>query len=624
MRNDTAKTMQRARESQAGWARASTAERCARMERLRHLILMRTDEIVATLTTETGKTPMDALSGDVMVTLEQMLYYERNAPKLLRRRRVGQPAFLYSGAKFEEMWEPYGVALIYGPSNYPFQLAVLPMVTALYAGNAVVLKCSEKTPATAALIAELVRDAGLPQDIVQVVWDAPGDAGAWIDAGADVVFFTGSSANGRAVAKRAAENLIPVVLELGGKDAALVFADCNLERTLEGVAYGAFANAGQVCVGIKRLYVERGIFSNFVDRLVQRAQYLRVGTDVESDTGALHFAGDRMRFVQQVEDAIRRGARVHTPWPWVEVPDAIAPVILSGVAEDAALLLEDTFGPVVCVAAFDDESDAVSMANASAFALSASVWTGDVARGKRVAAQLRVGSVAVNDVIRNIANPHASFGGNGMSGYGRYHGAQGLYAFSRLKSLMTLGDARQREVHWFPVKKTIYELLRRWMRFRHGEGSWVKRLRGLLLVALVLGFALPGFAAENGHEGRLMIEVNLLPKSHGAIAYLVFASPDGFPGDTNKSLRHGFSVEPQPKQTSMVLDAGLLPPGRYAVSVYQDVNGDRKLNHNLLGIPKEPVGASENPKGRMGPPRFNECKFMMGESDKTIKINLVR
>lgn len=623
MREDAAKTMQLARETQAAWARASVRERGKRLSALRHLIAHRMDAIIATLTAETGKTPMDALSGDVLVALEQMRYYERHAGKLLGKRRVGQPAFLYNGAKFTERREPHGVALIYGPSNYPFQLAVVPMATALFAGNAVVLKCSEKTPATAALISELCRDAGLPEGLAQVVWDAPVDAGAWIDAGPDVVFFTGSSANGRTVAKRAAEKLIPVVLELGGKDAALVFADCNLERTVEGVAYGAFANAGQVCVGIKRLYVERAIFAELVNRLAQRAQDLRVGVDVESDTGALHFPADRARFARQVEDAIRRGARVHTPRAWVEGMNAMAPAILSGVPEDASLLLEDTFGPVVCVASFENEREAVALANGSAFALSASIWTGDAARGERVAAQLHAGSVAVNDVIRNIANPYASFGGNGMSGYGRYHGPEGLYAFSRTKSVMTMGDARRREIHWFPTATKTYKLLRKLMRFRHEEGSWMKRLRTLLLVGLMLGFVLPGFAAENGREGRLTIEVKLLPKSHGSIAYLVFKSPDGFPGNTAKSLRHGFSGEPQPGQTMMTIDAGLLPPGRYAVSVYQDVNGDRKLDHNFLGIPNEPVGASENPKGRMGPPRFNDCAFAMGKADKMIEINLV-
>lgn len=615
--------MQLARETQAAWARASVRERGKRLSALRHLIAHRMDAIIATLTAETGKTPMDALSGDVLVALEQMRYYERHAGKLLGKRRVGQPAFLYNGAKFTERREPHGVALIYGPSNYPFQLAVVPMATALFAGNAVVLKCSEKTPATAALISELCRDAGLPEGLAQVVWDAPVDAGAWIDAGPDVVFFTGSSANGRTVAKRAAEKLIPVVLELGGKDAALVFADCNLERTVEGVAYGAFANAGQVCVGIKRLYVERAIFAELVNRLAQRAQDLRVGVDVESDTGALHFPADRARFARQVEDAIRRGARVHTPRAWVEGMNAMAPAILSGVPEDASLLLEDTFGPVVCVASFENEREAVALANGSAFALSASIWTGDAARGERVAAQLHAGSVAVNDVIRNIANPYASFGGNGMSGYGRYHGPEGLYAFSRTKSVMTMGDVRRREIHWFPTATKTYKLLRKLMRFRHEEGSWMKRLRTLLLVGLMLGFVLPGFAAENGREGRLTIEVKLLPKSHGSIAYLVFKSPDGFPGNTAKSLRHGFSGEPQPGQTMMTIDAGLLPPGRYAVSVYQDVNGDRKLDHNFLGIPNEPVGASENPKGRMGPPRFNDCAFAMGKADKMIEINLV-
>jgi len=150
----------------------------------------------------------------------------------------------------------------------------------------------------------------------------------------------------------------------------------------------------------------------------------------------------------------------------------------------------------------------------------------------------------------------------------------------------------------------------------------MKGFKALPLFALVMVLALPGFADSN-HEGRLAIAVKLLPRSHGPIAYLVFPSADGFPGDTAKALRHGFTVRPYNGQTVIMIDAGLLPPGRYAVSVYQDVNGNGRLDHNFLGIPKEPVGASENPKPRMGPPRFDECAFAMGATDKTIEISLV-
>lgn len=485
--------VKRARTAQIRWAKEDFASRCDVLRKLRRRIAEDREQIVARICEDTGKPPLDALAGDVLVTLEQIRYYEAHAPRILRRRRVGKPALLYIGARFYEQFEAHGVVLIFAPSNYPFQLAVIPMVTALFAGNAVILKCSDKTPRVARSIEALCRDAGVPEDLVQVTNDAPELAAALIDAGPDLVFFTGSTEHGRSVARRAAEHLIPAVLELGGKDAALVFADCPLERTLEGVTYGAFSHAGQVCVGIKRLFVEQSIYDTFVSRLSSRVEALRVGATPDSDLGRLQDPASRARLVAQVDDALERGARLHVPQNPALSGDA--PIVLSNVAPDSRLLVEETFGPVLCVAPFSTEAEAIALANASAFALSASVWTRDRARARRVAAALNAGSCAVNDVIRNIANPQASFGGNRASGYGRYHGEHGLYTFSRIKSVMLASGRMPREITWFPFARKTLERLNAFVGIRYGaKGLWTA-VRRLLLVACVFGF-LPSVLAS--------------------------------------------------------------------------------------------------------------------------------
>lgn len=613
-------TLERARAAQPGWAKLTVARRCAVLGRLRRIVAVQSESIARTIAAEAGKPVLDALAGDVLVTLEQMRYYEARASRILRTRRIGKPSFLWGGTRFEESYEAHGVVFVCAPANYPFQLAVVPMITALTAGNAVVLKCSERTPQTAKLIADLCGQAGLPEGLVQVVHDEPERAAALIDTGPDLVFFTGSSEHGRAVAVQCAERLIPSVLELGGKDASLVFADCNLERAVEGVTYGAFSNAGRVCVGIKRLYIEEPIFTAFMGRLVQRVGKLRVSTGADADLGPLRDGDGREILKAQVEDAVARGAQLH--WPVGQAITGSEPMVISDVPPDARLLVEETFGPVLCVASFEDEAEGVGLANASAFALSSSVWTGDRARARRIAAQLSAGTCAINDVIRNIANPHAAFGGNGRSGYGRYHGSHGLRTFSRVKTVMATGDRRNREVNWFPFRDRTNRLLAKVIAFRHRPTGLAGQIgRFLFPVLFCLFFPLLS-SSQPRRMAHLGIDVAVSARSHGAIAYLVFASKNGFPDDKEKAVQHGFVPIP-PEAAKVHIDAGGFPPGRYAVSVYQDVNGNGRLDRNILGIPKEPAGASNNPKPHFGPPAFDECAFQLGDTDKTILIVMV-
>jgi acyl-CoA reductase-like NAD-dependent aldehyde dehydrogenase len=470
---DPAQRMVAAKTAQMAWGALPAEARVRRLRPLRYAITQRLDEIVQTICDEVGKPPMDALAGDVMVALEQLRFYERHARHLLRSRKESKPWFFYRGARFFRFYEPHGIVLVFAPWNYPFQLAVVPMATALYAGNGVLLKCSEQTPRTAGLIQELCDAADLPKGLVHVSCEAPEAASALIDAHPDFLFFTGSGRNGAVVAEKAAALMIPTIMELGGKDAAIVFDSCDLERTANGIAYGGFSNAGQVCVGTKRIYVQQSIFDQFFPAFLKRVGELRTGSTTDSDIGPVRMEFVRQRLLEQVEEAVNQGATLHSG---SNVAGNITPFVLTGVSESSRLMQEESFGPVVCVAAFQNEDDAILAANASPFQLSASVWTGDLAQGRRVASRLASGSCAINDVIRNIGNPACAFGGNRASGHGRYHGAEGLYSFSRVKTVMVMRERRKREVHWFPFQAVTYARLRKLLLLRHNPFSFKRAL----------------------------------------------------------------------------------------------------------------------------------------------------
>lgn len=440
----------RARAAFSAWGRTAPMDRARHLRSLRLAVVERLDHLASVIAEATGKPRVEALTTELLPVLDTLVYLEKHAPRVLRRRRMPTPIFLFGKASYVE-YRPRGVVLVISPWNYPFQLAVVPVVTALAAGNAVILKPSEVTPAVGVAMEQLFQAAGLPDGLVQTA-HGDGRLGAALVAGKpDYIFFTGSYRTGTIIQVEAAKHLIPTTLELSGHDAMIVLDDAPLERAVHGALWGGLLNSGQTCVGVERIYVQRGVYQEFTRRLAEAAARLRQGGGDEADLGEMTWARQVEIVKQHVADALSKGARlVHGRPPEEWRGRTVPPVILADVTDEMLVCREETFGPVLTVKPVADEEEAVALANASPYGLSASVWTTDRRRGERVAGLLETGSVVINDVIVTLANPHLPFGGVKRSGLGSYHGEAGLKAFSHEKAVMADRLGRRREVYWFP------------------------------------------------------------------------------------------------------------------------------------------------------------------------------
>ncbi len=463
-----------AREAYPAWRDTPMAARIAYVRKLKNLIIERLDEVVARLTLATGKPHVEALASDVLVCVDVMRYYEGSAAAALAeepRKGTG----LYRLNRFTVTYQPLGVVVIIAPWNHPLQLSLVPLISALIAGNTVLVKPSELTATVGELVAELCAEVAFPPGVVQVVQGEGRVGQALVEAGPDKVFFTGSVATGKQILRTAAERLTPVELELGGNDPMIVFDDARMDRAVSGAVYGAFANAGQNCVGVERCYVQRGSYTRFVERVSREAARLRVGSHREADLGPLIREAQRAELDSVLQDALDKGAQATTPIRWEG--NRLHPVVLSNVNHTMEVMRREVFGPLLPIMAFDTEPEAVALANDSPYGLNASVWTTDSARARRVAAQLVTGSCAINDVLKNIGNPSTPFGGVKHSGMGRYHGPEGLRSFSNQRVIMSNPQALNTEPNWFPYGDRLYATLKTLIQTVHGDDSSLGKLK---------------------------------------------------------------------------------------------------------------------------------------------------
>ena len=452
--------VERAREAQKSIRALSVEERLEHLRLLRGAIVNRTEEIVERVWQETGKSRSDILMSEMFGALDVISWHEKNAAKVLAPQKVETPLTMM-GKKSEIWYEPLGVAFIISPWNYPFFQAIVPIVAALAAGNAVVYKPSEHTP-LAGLIESLLEEAAIAPNWVQVVYGDGAVGAEVIDQHPDLVMFTGSCATGRKIMKQCSDMLIPVELELGGKDAMIVFEDADISRTAAGALFGGLTATGQSCTSVERLYVHESIKEEFVAELVRQARLLtQADTDSRNnDLGRMTVDFQIEQVNEQVQDALARDARQLTGQGWDGRSALIPPILLVDVPEDALVVTEETFGPVIPVLSFSSEREVIDRANDTPFGLTGSVWSADIDRARRVAGALRAGGVSINNVMATEATPALPFGGVGDSGMGRHKGAEGLRGWCNPKSVIVDKDGSQGaglEANWYPYTEKKYE-----------------------------------------------------------------------------------------------------------------------------------------------------------------------
>ncbi|MGW0478517.1 succinic semialdehyde dehydrogenase [Nonomuraea sp. NPDC003214] len=435
--DDVREAYRRAREAQAEWAARPVAERARPFLLLHDALLDRRDEILDLLQDETGKARKHAFE-EVLDVAGCTLYYARRAAGLLAPQR--RKGIFPVATRVAELRRPKGVVALITPWNYPLALGVTDAVPALLAGNALVHKPDTQTALSTRWAVDLLVELGMPREIWQIVLGEPDVIGDALFDGADYVAFTGSTRGGRKVAEEAAKRLIGCSLELGGKNPMVVLDDADLDQAVLGAVRASFANAGQFCMSIERIYVPSSMFEAFASRFARQVGNLKVGPgrDWSVQMGSLTFQRQLDAVAAHVDDAVARGATVLAGGR--ARPDLgplfYEPTVLTGVTEDMELCRNETFGPVVALYPYDTEDQAVELANDTVYGLNAAVWTGDPARGRAFAARLDAGTVNVNEGYgAAYASYDAPMGGMKASGLGRRHGAEGLLRYTEAQTV---------------------------------------------------------------------------------------------------------------------------------------------------------------------------------------------
>jgi len=443
----------RARKAQPSWNEMGVERRARILGNFQKLLQGKKSDLARIITRETGKPLGEALVTEVLVVLDAARFARQHAFGFLREEVVPHDNWATKTKSGRIRREPYGVIGVISPWNYPLSIPASEALAALVTGNALVLKPSELTSCTALALGDLFSEAGVPRDIFQVV---PGDqitGSALVDSPIDKLVFTGSLTTGKQIAQAAASRLLPVVLELGGKDPMLVLGDADVEVASSGAVWGAFVNAGQACLSVERCYVDRKLYEPFVAACVEKTRRLRVGNGESPQVDVGPLIGERQveTVASQVEDAVARGAQVLVGGSRLTTlgSNFYAPTVLTNVSHQMRVMREETFGPVLPIMAFDGEGEAVELANDSDYGLGASIWTRNRRRGEKLARQIHAGMVMVNDAVSCFGIAEAPHGGMRMSGLGRTHGKFGLEEMVRIKYVDTDRTPGWKKVWWY-------------------------------------------------------------------------------------------------------------------------------------------------------------------------------
>ncbi len=498
--------VERSREAFHMWKKTSYAERRQLIMKAREVILADIDGIAHLISSESGKPFGEAIAMEIAPVLDLMQYFARKTENMLTPKRIGIGLYTLLGRYSKIVYHPLGVVGIIPAWNYPLSIPLGEAVMAVMAGNTVVIKPSELTPFTGLKIGEIFEKAGAPANLVQIVSGDGRTGAALVDAAPDKIMFTGSVATGKKIAEAAAKDLTSVVLELGGKDPMIVFEDANLELASSAAVWGAFCNAGQSCSSVERLYVQESVAEKLTKLIVEKTRMLKQGSgDNESVSVGAMSSERQLKIVEDhVEDFRREGARIEiggarrsgdTPVPTeaasasehfstasggedksVLAPLFYEPTVISGATNEMRAMQEETFGPTLPIATFKTEEEAIRLANDSEFGLTASVWTGDYTRGKRVAEQIEAGSVCVNEVLYTHGIGQTPWGGFKNSGRGRTHGREGLMELVQPQHIHVNRVALLPDAWWLPYTPTAVQTFRGFAKY-FASGSMLKTAR---------------------------------------------------------------------------------------------------------------------------------------------------
>jgi len=473
-----------AREAAPVWRWLDPREKRAIFGRAEDILARRAREIGRLIALEKGSPYPESLAVEVFGALQSLNYYGRAQGRLLRSRRTRHHAPLFFNKSGTFHFHPLGPTLIVSPWNFPFLIPLCDTLSALTAGNTVVLRPSTTTPLTALAIGEIFVEAGLPPGVLNVVVCRVPEVEAMIvDRDIQSVMFTGSVGVGKRVVELCSRNLTNVALELGGKDPMIVCQDADLERAARGAVWAAFMNCGQSCGSVERVYVARPAAEAFTARVVELARRVRVGDPLEPDVDMGPMANDGQLAVveEHIADARARGAAIPVGGRRVAGRRGyfIEPTVLTGVDHGMRCMTEETFGPTLPIMAFDGDEEAVRLANDSVYGLTASVWTRDRRRAAWFAERLEAGSVTVNDHMYSFVEPKAIWGGIKQTGMGRSHGPFGLLELVDIKYVGTDFFRKKAQTWWFPYDSSLESVMENGIAAFHGAGL-APRLRAVL------------------------------------------------------------------------------------------------------------------------------------------------
>ncbi len=474
-----------ARTAQKVWREKSFTERASHLFKIRDYLVTHADEISEIISRDSGKTRVDAISTEVLSSAMAITYYAKNAESVLKRKKLSGGSILTINKRSYVDRVPYGVIGIISPWNYPFAIPFHEVAMALITGNAVILKTATQTLEVGKALKACIDAGELPQGLFHFL-NIPGNiAGdAFIESGIDKLFFTGSVPVGKQLMKKASEKLFPLSLELGGNDAMIVCNDANIYRAVSGAIWAGYSNAGQSCAGVERIYVDEIIYAPFVSLLKKKLGEMNVGADKNFNVavGSLTTEKQLSTVKKHIADAKEKGASVFTVDKIEDNAHGLFHplTVIENANSEMLVQNEETFGPVVTVTKFRSIEEAIKMANNSNLGLTASVWTKDKSNGHKIASQLEVGSVMINDHLMSHGLAETPWGGWKESGYGRTHGYLGLEAMTQPRVVIDdLMPGLQKNMWWHPHSKQVYDGLKGGMHFLYSKNILL-RLSGLI------------------------------------------------------------------------------------------------------------------------------------------------